>query len=181
MFGLAVSWKRRRHDRLSRLASAIEAIGDRDLNQAAENTRLDQLRASGAVALHRICREFVDALNSRLSDPSLILDPPEFSAERFSDPGQNLFQINLRGRLLMIEFEATGEPWSTDDYRLPYILHGAVRGFNQDLLDRNLVSEKQIFFCPDGDRGDWYFVDSRSYRTGRFGSDLLAAELERLI
>jgi hypothetical protein len=181
LFGLAVNWKRRRPDRLSRLVAAIEAIGDRDRLQADENTRLDLLRSSGAVALYEICREFVDSLNDRLSDPSLILDPQNFGPDKFHDPGQNLFQINLRGRLLMIEFEATGEPWSTDDYRRPYILQGVIRSLNQDLLERNLVSEKTIFYCPSGNTGTWHFMDNRSYRTGRFGPDLLAAELERLI
>ncbi len=178
---MAVSWKRRRPGRLDRLAAAIEAIGEQDQKQADENARIDDLRVAGAVALYALCREFVDALNEKLSTPALILDPPEFTATGFRDPGPNLFQINLRGRLLMIEFEATGEPMSTDDYRKPYILHGSVRSLNQDFLDRHLVSEKSVFFCPAGDSGQWHFVDHRSYRSGRFTPDLLADEMERLI
>ncbi len=178
---MAVNWNRRRTGRLERLATAIEAIGERDRHQADENTRIDRLRASGAVALHEFCREFVDEVNSRLPAPALVLDPAVFSPESFRDPGHNLIQINLRGRLLMLEFEGTGEPTSTDDFRKPYILHGSVRALNQDLLDRHLVSEKSIFYCPDGERGEWHFVDHRSYRSGRFTLDLLTAEMEKLI
>ncbi|MCU1329204.1 MAG: hypothetical protein JWN34_4574 [Bryobacterales bacterium] len=142
---------------------------------------MDGLRAEGGAALHELCRRFVDALNERLSTPSLILDPPTFAIESFRDPGTNLFQINLHGRLLMIEFEATDEPLSTDDFRRPYILQGSIRGLNQDLLDRHLVSEKSLFFCPVGDNGQWHYVDNRSYRSGKLTADVLAAELERLV
>ena len=176
-----MNWKRRRPDRLARLAMAIDAIGDRDRRQADENTRNDRLRATGALTLYSLCREFVDSLNERLHTPDLLLDPPHFGRDNFHDPGSNIIQVSLRGRLLMLEFEATGEPSSTDDYSRPYLLHGAIRGLNQELLDRNLVSEKAIFYCPHGDEGTWYFVDNRNYRTGKFGPDLLASELERLL
>lgn len=181
MFGLAGNWKRRGPARLDRLAAAIEASGDRDRLQADENTRIDRLRAEGAAALHDLCRRFVEALNERLSSPSVILDPPIFGVAGFRDPGPNLFQINLRGRLMMIEFEATDEPLSTDDFRRPYILQGSIRGLNQDLLDRHLVSEKSLFFCLSGDQGQWHYVDARSYRSGRLNADILATELERLV
>lgn len=163
------------------MAAAIEAIGDRDQNKADENTRMDQLRADGAMALHAICQNFVEELNQKLSTPALALDPAEYNRAGFRDPGLNLFQINLRGRLLIIEFEATEEPISTDDFRRPYILHGSIRALNEDLLERHLVSEKELFFCPSGVRGTWHYVDSRSYRTGKLGADLLAIELERLV
>jgi hypothetical protein len=81
----------------------------------------------------------------------------------------------------MIEFEATGEPWSTDDFSRPYILHGVIRGLNQELLERNLVTEKSIFFCPQADSGTWHFVDNRNYRSGKITQELLASELEKLL
>lgn len=181
MFGLAANWKRRRPDPLSRLAQAIDALGDRDRKQAAENDRLDRLRAMGATALFTICREFVDDLNQRLQTPDLVLDPPQFSPAQFRDPGSNMFQVSLRGRLVMVEFEGTSEPSSTDDFSRPYILHGVIRGLNQELLERNLVTEKSIFFCPHGDTGTWHFVDNRNYRSGKITQELLAIELERLL
>jgi hypothetical protein len=166
---------------LDRLAAAIEAIGDRDRLQADENSRIDRLRAEGGLLLHELCRDFVAAVNERLTVPSLVLDPPVFGIEGFRDPGPNIFQINLRGRLLMVEFQATQEPLSTDDFRRPYILQGSIRSLNQDLLEQHLLAEKSLFFCPSGDEGRWFYVDTRSYRTGELDADVLAGELERLI
>jgi translation elongation factor P/translation initiation factor 5A len=38
-----------------------------------------------------------------------------------------------------------------------------------------------IFYCPDGDQAAWYFMDSRTYRTGRVSEDYLISELEQLL
>ncbi len=93
----------------------------------------------------------------------------------------NLFQINLRGRLLQLEFAATAELFESDDFRQPYILRGAIRRFNQELLDSNTVDEQLLFCCPTGTTTRWYFFDPRTYRTGRVSEDYLIAELERLL
>lgn len=181
MFGLAAKWKARRRNRLDRLAQAIEAIGARDLQMVDEAARVDELRRRGVAELYRICRTFVGALNGKLSAPVLLLDPADYSAANYNDAGPNLFQINLRGRLLQLAFEATGELYSTEDFTLPYVLHGAVRSFNQDRLDRHTVEEQGIYYCPAGDNAHWYYFDRRTWRTGRVNEDFLAAEMERLI
>lgn len=181
MFGLDTKWRKNRPDRLSRLAAAIEAIGEHDRKLVDESAHVDRLRAQGAVEMHEICRKFVDRVNAKLSDPAVLLDPPRFSAEHYNDGGPNLFQINLRGRLLQIEFEATDELYSRDDFRRPYVLSGAMRSFNQHLLDQHGVDEQMIFYCPDGDQAAWYFMDSRTYRTGRVSEDYLISELEQLL
>jgi len=131
--------------------------------------------------LYSVCREFVTGLISRLASPAIVLDPAEYYARNFAEGGFNMFQINLRGRLLQIEFSATEELYSTDDFRRPYTLQGAVRSFNQELLSQNLVDEQTIFFCPEGASAHWYYFDCRTYRTGRVTPDFLAAELERLL
>lgn len=181
MFGLAAKWKRKRPDRLGRLAAAIEALGERDQKLIDESTRVDDLRLTGAGDLHKICSAFVDRVNERLSQPTVLLDPAHFSERHFNDGGPNLYQINLRGRLLQLEFEATEELYATEDFRRPYVLRGVVRSFNQDFLDRHGVDEQMIFFCPVGDSGVWYFFDGRTYRTGKVAHDYLLSELERLI
>jgi hypothetical protein len=178
---LDAKWKRKPPDRLSRLAKAIEAIGERDRMQVGESTRVDRLRAQGAVDLHEICRKFVDNINAKLSEPAVLLDPPVFSPEHYSDSGANLFQISLRGRLLQLEFEATEELYSRDDFRQPYVLRGAVRSFNQDLLDQHGVDEQMIFYCPQNGNAAWYFLDGRTYRSGRVSEDYLISEMERLL
>ncbi len=110
-----------------------------------------------------------------------MLSPVNYSGEGFDDSGSNLFQINLRGRLLQMEFRATDEPYENDDFRIPYILRGAVRAFSQQFLDSNSIDEQMIFYCPTGEHGVWHFLDGRTYRTGRVGKDYLAMEMERLL
>lgn len=181
MFGLVAKWSLRRRDRLSRLADAIESAAAHDRKRILEAERIDRLRAAGAADLYGICRELVDALNSRLTDPAVILDPPVYSPENFEDGGANLFQISLRGRLLQIGFASTEELISTEDFRSPYILNGSVRSFNQELLDRQAMEEHNIFYCLEGPGGRWFFSDCRAYRNGKLTPDFLARELERLL
>lgn len=181
MFGLAAKLKQKRPDRLTRLATAIDALCERDQKLIDETSRVDELRLQGAGDLHEICRSFVEKVNAKLSQPALLMDPPVFTEGHFSDGGLNLFQINLRGRLLQLEFEATEELYGTDDFKRPYVLRGAVRSFNQDFLDQRGVDEQMIFYCPAGGSALWYFFDGRTYRTGRVGEDYLLSELERLV
>jgi hypothetical protein len=131
--------------------------------------------------LYKICRGFVDDVNSNLSEPSVVLDPPAYSLENFNDTGPNLFQINIRGRLLQIEFESTDQLYSNEDFRRPYVLRGFVRAFNQESLDHHIIDEQLVFCCPKADQPLWYFFDSRTYRSGVVRQDYLITEMERLI
>lgn len=176
-----MKWKWRRPDPLVRLADSIEALAQRDRELVEESARVDGLRSAGALELHAICRRFADALNSKLSQPALVLDPPAYSADNFRDNGPNLFQINLRGRLLQIEFTATDELYSTEEFRLPYVLRGAIRSFNQEFLDRNTLDEQALFYCPKEGPPRWYFFDYRTYDAGVITPDFLAAEMQRLV
>jgi hypothetical protein len=142
---------------------------------------VERLRLQGASELHGICRQFVNALNSKLVSPAINLDPAEYYSRTFNDSGSNIFQINLRGRLLQIDFTATEELYSTDDFRRRYILQGTVRSFNQELLSQNVVDEQSIYYCPENGAARWYYFDCRTYRTGRVTPDFFAAELERLL
>jgi hypothetical protein len=181
LFGLAAKWKRNRPDRLTRLAKAIEAIAETDRRLIDASTRVDRLRSRGALDLYRICSAFVDKVNGKLPEPAVLLDPPSFSEGNYNDEGLNLFQINLRGRILQLEFGATGELYEDDDFRRPYVLRGAVRSFNQDLLDHGRVDEQLIFYCPANDNAFWYFFDGRTYRSGRVAENYLVSEMERLL
>lgn len=181
MFGLAARWKRNRPDRLTQLALAIEALGEEDRKLADQSNRAEQLRMRGAADLYAICRSFIEALNRKLSKPALILDPVDYSAASYNDGVPGLFQINLRGRLLQLEFSATEEHVSREEFRRPYVLIGTIRSFNQDFLDHNIVDEKAIFYCPEGERGRWHYVDSRTYGTGILTQDLLVATMKQLL
>jgi hypothetical protein len=175
-----VKWKRNRPDRLTRLATAIDAIAERDRRLIDESMQVEELRSRGAAEFHAICRAFVDNVNGRLADKAVLLDPPSFTESDF-DEGGTLFQINLRGRLLQMAFAATEQLYEKDDFKKPYVLRGTVRGFNQELLSDNTVDEQLIFYCPHGGTGDWHYFDERTYRTGRFGEDYLISEMERLL
>lgn len=166
---------------MSRLAAAIEAIGGRDQNLIQESALVDSLRSEGAAALHKLCRDFVDDLNGRLTQPVLVLDPAEWNPDNFNDSGANLLQISLRGRLLQLEYAPTEEPYSSEDFRHRYVMRGGVRSFNQDLLEHDTVDEQQIYFCPHETGAQWHFFDARTYRTGILDMDYLANELERLL
>lgn len=181
MFGLGEKFRKGRPDRLSRLAASIEALGDRDQKLIDDNRAVDRMRVEGAVELYAICRRFVDSLNSMLSQPAVLLSPGAYSAQSFDDNGANLLQINLRGRLLQIEFNATDELYESDDFRIPYILRGAVRSFSQKFLDANSIDEQMIFYCPENGRARWYFFDGRTYRSGALNEEFLASEMEKLI
>ena len=176
-----MKWKRTSQDRLDRLALAIEAIAGHDQLLIDESTKVDRLRDEGAATIHKLCLDFVNSLNGRLSKPALLLDPPEWNVDSFDDSGPNLLQISLRGRLLQVEYSATDEPYSTEDFRHRYVLRGGVRSFNQNFLERDTVDEQQIFYCPHDSGSAWHFFDARTYRTGLLTVDYLAAELERLL
>jgi hypothetical protein len=178
---LAAKWKRKRQDRLTHLARAIEAIGETDRKTIAESAEVEQMRQRGAMDLYRICSTFVNKVNSKLTEPAVLLDPPAFQESSFNDGGVNLFQINLRGRILQLEFAPTSELYEQDDFRHPYVLRGAVRSFNQDFLENHTVDEQMIFYCPRHAPACWFFFDGRTYRTGRVGEHYLVTELERLL
>lgn len=176
-----MKWKRRSQDRLTRLAREIEAIAGRDQLLMDESSLVDGIRAEGAASLYDTCRKFVDELNGRLKEPALMLDPPQWTPDSFDDSRPNLLQISLRGRLLQIEFSATDEPYSTEEYRHRYVLEGAVRSFNQNFLERDTVDEQMIFFCAHESVPVWHFFDPRTYRSGLVSMEYLTSELERLL
>jgi hypothetical protein len=82
---------------------------------------------------------------------------------------------------LQIEFEATEELTSSEDFRIPYALHGAVRGFNQELLEQNVVREQLLFYTVEKTGTMWRFFDARTYRTGPFDQDYLIGLMEQLL
>ena len=181
MFGLAGRLKKHREDRLDRLARAIDAVGAQDQQVLDQSLLADRLKREGALRLYQVCNSFVEGVNSRLSEPAVILAPFEWELDNFHDGQTAFFQISLRGRLLQVEFNSTEEMYSTEDFRKAYVLHGSVRSFNQESLEHNRMGEQRIFCCREKDEPEWHYFDARSYRTGLIDTDYLAAELERLL
>ena len=80
-----------------------------------------------------------------------------------------------------LEFEVTPELVSTEDFRIPYTLQGFVRGFNQELLEKDLIEEQLIFYTLEKPQPIWRFFDVRTHRSGRFDQEYLISLMERLV
>ncbi len=167
--------------RLRRLAKDIEALSAKDENAVRYSRDIANLRRRAAQELFTLCAEFVDSVNRLLPRAELELDPPDFSPDTFHDEVANLIQINVRGRILQVEFEATPELVSTEDFRVPYTLSGAVRAFNQALLDKDLIEEQLIFYTLEKQKTMWRYFDARTYRSGELDQEYLIGLMEQLL
>jgi hypothetical protein len=168
-------------DRLTRLAKKVDALARKDETAIRRTREITSLRRQAAVELHSICGGFVRELNGLLVETALEFAPEIYRQEHFRDSGANLFQINARGRILQIEFECTPELTSTENFRVPYTLEGAVRCFNQQLLEKQLIEEQALFYTVERSRNLWRFFDARTYRSGVFDLDYLVSLLEQLV
>jgi hypothetical protein len=167
--------------RLKKLAESIDGLAEKDEIAVRRSREIAALRCRAAAGLYRVCADFVADLNELLATPAVTLDPPSFPESAFHDNAPNLIQINIRGRLLQIEFEATQELVSTEDFRIPYTLTGAIRAFNQALLEQDLIEEQLLFFTIERRQTMWRFFDARTYRSGEFDREYLISLLELLI
>lgn len=170
-----------RDARLKRLAESIDALVEKDENSLRHAREVRAVRRAAATELYAICSNFVAAVNGLLSRGEVVLDPPEFAEEAFQEESANLIQMNVRGRILQVEFEATVELVSTEDFRIPYTLEGFVRAFNQELLDKDIIEEQLIFYTWEKQKKMWRFFDARTYRSGPFDEEYLIALMEQLI
>jgi hypothetical protein len=139
------------------------------------------VRRAAASELYAICRDFVNSLNRLMAKGELMLDPEEFSDSSFQEDAVNLLQISVRGRILQVAYSATPELVSTEDFRVPYTLAGAVRAFNQELLDKEIIEEQLVFYTVEKDRRMWRYFDPRTYRSGTLDQEYLVSVMEQLI
>jgi len=173
--------KEQRGARLKRLAQNIDALAEKDENTLRRAREIRAQRRAAAAELYGICFDFVSELNQMLSRGEVVLDPPNYADGVFREESINLVQINVRGRILQVEFEATAELVSTEDFRVPYTLKGSVRAFNQALLDKHIIEEQLLFYTLEKERKMWRFFDARTYRTGPFDQEYLISLMEQLI
>ncbi len=168
-------------NRLKKLAEAIEALAHKDTALIQKTHEVASLRRDAAVSLHAICAHFIHELNRQISSTQLQFDPPEYSPESFQETGVNLLQINARGRILQIEFACTLDTISTENFRVPHILEGSIRCFNQELLEQAVIEEQFIFYCLEKKRNLWRFFDARTYRSGPFDQEYLITLMEQVV
>ena len=168
-------------DRLKKLARNIDGLLEKDELLAKHALEIAGMRRAAAAELHALFVRFTSEVNDLLSTAHLVLDPPAFSPDTYRDFGVNMIQLNVRGRIIQLEFEAPERLVSTENFRVPYILEGAVRCFNQELLDRDQVEEQLLFYCLEKHRHAWRYFDARTYHTGLFDQDYLIGLLERIV
>ena len=168
-------------DRIARLAQQIGSLAKKDEHLLLKEDEVAALRRKGACELHAICADFVASVNRLLSPALLELTPPQYAPEIFRESGVNLIQINAQGRIIQIAFEASRPPFSTEKFRIPYILEGEVRTYNQEMLERTQIRSQALFFCVEEKRNTWRYFEWRHGSTGIFNRDLLVSLLERLM
>jgi len=168
-------------ERLLRLARKIESSARRDDERILEMQKIAARRALAAAELHAACASFVHSVNKLLPKPMLELSPPDFTAASFREPGPNVYQLAVSGRIVHLEFRATDTLMSTEKFRIPYILEGAVRTFNQELLDMPAVAERLLFCCLEGSEANWLWFDVRTRRAEPLDQDHLIDLLEPLL
>ena len=168
-------------DRLKKLAEAIEALAEKDNALVNKTLEVASQRRQAALELHTICSKFVSEINQQLSTPQLEFDPVEYTADSFQDSGVNLLQINVRGRILQIEFSSTVDMISTENFRVPHILEGAIRCFNQEFLEQAVIEEQFIFYCLEKKQNLWRFFDARTYRSGPFDREYLISLMQQVV
>ena len=178
---LSRSEKHLRDGRLKRLALGIDALTEKDDHRLRHTREIADLRRAAAGELYNICAEFVASLNGLLQNGAVGLDPPDFDPASFEEDTPNLIQLHIRGRILQVEYSATQELTSTEDFRVPYTLQGHVRAFNQELLEKELIEEQLIFYTVEKHRNLWRFFDARTYRSGALDEAYLVSLMEQII
>ena len=168
-------------ERLQRLAHNIDRLADKDDELLRRERETVAMRRLAAAHLFATCSAFVEKLNRLLQRTEVRLDPPAFDADAFEPEMSTLIQIHVRGRILQIAFTATPELVSTEEFRIPYILEGTVRAFNQELLDKDLIEEQLLFYTLEPRGNIWRYFDTRTYRSGPFDQTYLTALMEEVI
>ena len=81
---------------------------------------------------------------------------------------------------MQIAFGAPPQMVSTEKFRIPYILEGEVRAYNQKMLERFEIRSRLVFFCVEKETASWRFFDWRTLRTGPVDDGLFVSLMELL-
>jgi hypothetical protein len=166
---------------LQKLAQRIRSLTETDERRLRRVQEVEAVRRAAARELHSVCADFVAAVNAILDDHVVMLDPPEFGAAAYNDDSPNLLQINIHGRILQVTFAATAELVSTEDFRIPYVLEGSVRAFNQEMLDKDLIEEQPLYYTMERNRNMWRYFETRTYHSGPFDRNYLISVMEQIL
>jgi len=167
--------------RMARLAKSLDELPAKDQLRLEKEREIERMRQQGARALYDLCKDFVDALNGMVTQLKIEFAPERYEAADMRSQSANLFQINAAGRVVQIAFSAKEDGPTVERFRIPYLLEGGVRWFNQDLLERQDIQEHQLFYCVDKDGSAWRYYDARRHRAGVVDREYLVSLLEQLV
>jgi len=160
-----------------RLARQIDAASKSE-RFSVDAAAVGDLRRRGAAELHSVCAEFVSSVNRNLSESAIELSPAGYSPETFRESGVNIMQISSQGRQVQITFAAGAQLLSTEKFRMPYVLEGEVRAYNQKMLERFEIVTYSLFYCVAEEVFGWRFYDWRTLRTGPVNQEFLVELME---
>lgn len=167
--------------RMQRLARKLDEIPAKDGLRIEQAREVERKQNAAGAELHHLCRSFVKRLNGILTKLQLEFTPEEYSPASLDGPTGSIFQINANGRIIQISVLSKEAAISTEHYRIPYILEGRVRWFNQELLDRQEIQEAQIFYCVEGSGDFWRYHDPRTRNSGKLSHEFLMQALEQIV
>ena len=174
-------FSRSHQERLSRLARNLEKLAEKDRERIRADEEFLALRQAAAAELHQILTAFVAEVNALVTGVKLDLSPVVWPAGSLNQNEVNVFQINVSGRVIQFNFQVTDNLRERMEIRAEYTLAGAIRWFNQELLEREEVREDRLYYCVGRSVHGWRYVDSRSQKMGVFDADYLAGLLEQLV
>jgi len=170
-----------REEKLKQFARRIQEMARKDEERRRQAAAIQAIRLRAAAELHALCARFVESVNQLLEKPMLELSPPDWADAYYHDSAPNVFQLAMAGRIVHLEFRAPEALISTERFRTPYVLEGAVRAFNQEMLDLAVVPERLLFCCLEKDKPRWVWFDPRTQRTAPLDEEHLIALFERLL
>jgi len=167
--------------RLKKLARKLDELPAKDELRIRQAQELQQRQMEGGVRLYVLCKELVDDLNGVLKNLQIELTPREFHPETMESASGVLFQINASGRIVQLAIYPLEPSICTDHFRLPYVLRGAMRWFNQEYLERQEIQEQLLFYCVSSNEFSWRYLDPHSRKVGVVDQEFLAEALEQLL
>lgn len=167
--------------RLKRLVRKLDELPAKDEERIRQARELALRQRVGAVELHEMCLDLVHTLNSMLKKLKLDLTPEIYNPDRIESEAGLLFQINASGRIVQIALLPPENNRSTEHFRIPYVLRGAIRSFNQESLDRQEIAETPIFYCDDRTEYSWLYLETRTRKSGTLDREFLMDVLEELL
>jgi small-conductance mechanosensitive channel len=167
--------------RLKQLARRLDEIPAQDEQRLREAREIEHRQRQGIDELHALLRNLVDRLNKLLHNLQIELTPESLNQDQYPDESGMLFQLNAAGRIIQFAVTKNEAGVSTEYFRVPYILHGRMRWFNQEYLDRQEIQERPLFYCVDSQVKGWRYLETRGRDSAALDEEFVTESLEQLL